>query len=134
MLMRGHGGDAWGDFRPTLLGLLGACGAELSILKCATRVMAAGEAWVVVCVVCVCGGGGGGGGAPPSHHPSAHPSTLPAAHPPPADGVRILSGGYRQCMRPLPAGAAAPAAPPRRAPSGGGGAAPRGGGKRVWFA
>ncbi|KAL4418863.1 hypothetical protein ABPG77_002930, partial [Micractinium sp. CCAP 211/92] len=41
VIMEQYGADRWGDFKGTLLGLLTACGAELSILKCAHRVVAA---------------------------------------------------------------------------------------------
>ncbi|KAL4426026.1 hypothetical protein ABPG75_010042 [Micractinium tetrahymenae] len=41
VIMQQYGTDRWGDFKGTLLGLLTACGAELSILKCAHRVVAA---------------------------------------------------------------------------------------------
>ncbi|PSC67185.1 vacuolar sorting-associated 8-like protein isoform X1 [Micractinium conductrix] len=41
VIMQQYGADRWGDFKGTLLGLLTACGAELSILQCANRVVAA---------------------------------------------------------------------------------------------
>ena len=125
MLMRGHGGDAWGDFRPTLLGLLGACGAELSILKCATRVMAAGEAWVVVCVVCVCGGGGGGGRRPPTTpRPTPRPSR-PPTHRLQMGCASFLEGTVSACA---PCQPAPPRLQLRRAAHPAAGGAPRRGG------
>ena len=49
VIMQQYGADRWGDFKGTLLGLLTACGAELSILQCANRVVAAGARWAQVC-------------------------------------------------------------------------------------
>ena len=40
-VMQKYNGDAFGDFRTTLLSLLGACNFELSILRCASRVTGA---------------------------------------------------------------------------------------------
>lgn len=37
-VMEQYGGDAFGDFRTTLLSLLGVCNFELAILRCASRV------------------------------------------------------------------------------------------------
>ncbi|KAL4853637.1 Vacuolar protein sorting-associated protein 8 [Chlorella vulgaris] len=47
VIMRQYGSDQWGDFKGTLLGLLTACGAELSILKCANRVVATDGAHIL---------------------------------------------------------------------------------------
>ncbi|EFN56695.1 hypothetical protein CHLNCDRAFT_144060 [Chlorella variabilis] len=40
IIMQQYGKDQWGDFKGILVGLLTACGAELSILKCANNVTA----------------------------------------------------------------------------------------------
>eukprot|EP00887_Chlorella_sp_A99_P007106 scaffold2.g7106.t1 len=84
VVIREYGSDPLGNFKSTLLGLLGACAFELSLLRCANRVMG-------------------------------------------ADGVAILSSGYRKCSAALPLAAAGDAG----ADGGGGaqgGGAPGGGG------
>lgn len=77
----------------TLLGLLTACGAELSILKCANRVVAAGAQLLAHRTACgnICYLGYG--------------TCLLFA-----DGAHVLGRGYRDCMHPTPVGGALQAA------------------------